>query len=470
MVRRRYKGNMILIGFMGCGKTSVGTRLSYRMKKPLVDLDKVIERQEGRSIKEIFETDGEPYFRAKETSVLQNLAYTMHHKVFSTGGGTPLRDENKKLLREIGTVVYLRATADTIYSRVKYDTTRPLLQKEDPYAEIVKLLEARKADYEACADLIIDVDGLSADEVIDKLFELTARPSYRNNEFPNTAAENRLSAYSNRLSGMGASYGSGLTATMSIPDVALENQEQTPEGASSQHAQNVADSLRAVMEQAKRDRALAAKSQEAPAEKDAEKSEQAAREQVVREQAAREQVALTQAAEATPSYIRGSVPAASASSEVKLTPKRLPKKILVINGPNLNFLGIREKSVYGNQDYQYLLDMIAKKADETGSEISVFQSNYEGGIIDRLQAAYFDGTQAVVINPGAYTHYSYAIHDALKSVFVPKVEIHISDITAREAFRRISVTAAACDKQIYGQGLDGYLQAIDYCLAALEQA
>ena len=139
-------------------------------------------------------------------------------------------------------------------------------------------------------------------------------------------------------------------------------------------------------------------------------------------------------------------------------------KILVINGPNLNFLGIREKSVYGTQDYDYLLEMIAKKGQETGSTIEVFQSNHEGAIIDRIQDAYFDGTEGLVINPGAFTHYSYAIRDALASITVPKVEIHISDITKREEFRKVSVTAPVCDKQIYGQGLDGYLQAIDFVL------
>lgn len=139
-------------------------------------------------------------------------------------------------------------------------------------------------------------------------------------------------------------------------------------------------------------------------------------------------------------------------------------KLLVINGPNINFLGIREKGIYGARDYQYLLDMIREKADGTGNEITVFQSNHEGAIIDRIQEAYFDGTQGIVINPGAYTHYSYAIRDALASITVPKVEIHISDITQREEFRKISVTAPACDRQIYGQGLPGYLQAIDYIL------
>ncbi len=139
-------------------------------------------------------------------------------------------------------------------------------------------------------------------------------------------------------------------------------------------------------------------------------------------------------------------------------------KLLVINGPNLNFLGIREKGVYGTQNYDDLLDMIAKKGKENGCAIEVFQSNHEGAIIDRIQDAYFDGTEGIIINPGAYTHYSYAIRDALASIEVTKVEIHISDITKREEFRKVSVTAPACDAQIYGHGLEGYLEAIDFCL------
>ncbi len=140
-------------------------------------------------------------------------------------------------------------------------------------------------------------------------------------------------------------------------------------------------------------------------------------------------------------------------------------KILIINGPNLNFLGIREKHIYGNQDYDYLLKMIADKGQECDCCIEVFQSNHEGAIIDRIQDAYFDGTEGIVINPGAYTHYSYAIHDALASITIPKVEIHISDITKREAFRKVSVTAPACDKQIYGHGLKGYLEAVDFLIS-----
>lgn len=140
-------------------------------------------------------------------------------------------------------------------------------------------------------------------------------------------------------------------------------------------------------------------------------------------------------------------------------------KILVINGPNLNFLGIREKGIYGTRDYKYLVDMLQNKAEETGCEIECFQSNHEGAIIDRIQEAYFDGTEGIVINPGAFTHYSYAIRDALASITVPKVEIHISDITKREEFRRVSVTKEVCDHQIYGQGLDGYLTAVDLVIA-----
>ncbi len=140
-------------------------------------------------------------------------------------------------------------------------------------------------------------------------------------------------------------------------------------------------------------------------------------------------------------------------------------KILVINGPNLNFLGIREKNIYGDRDYEYLLKMIGEYADRKGVEVSFFQSNHEGAIIDRLQQAYFDKEDGVVINPGAYTHYSYAIHDALKSLEEPvKVEVHISDIQTREDFRKVSVTAPACDHQIYGRGFEGYLDAIDYII------
>ncbi len=138
-------------------------------------------------------------------------------------------------------------------------------------------------------------------------------------------------------------------------------------------------------------------------------------------------------------------------------------KILVINGPNLNFLGIREKDIYGTENYNCLVQLLLDHGAAIGVETQVWQSNHEGAIIDKLQEAYYDEDLiGVVINPGAYTHYSYAIHDALKSVFVPKVEVHISDIQSREEFRKTSVTAPACDLQIYGHGLQGYIEAMDY--------
>lgn len=141
------------------------------------------------------------------------------------------------------------------------------------------------------------------------------------------------------------------------------------------------------------------------------------------------------------------------------------KKILVINGPNLNFLGRREAKHYGTQDYAYLVNLIEEHARELGVEAECWQSNHEGAIIDKLQEIYGDpDLVGLVINPGAYTHYSYAIHDALETVFVTKVEIHISDINAREEFRKISVTRPACDHQIAGHGLDGYLEAMDYIM------
>lgn len=136
-------------------------------------------------------------------------------------------------------------------------------------------------------------------------------------------------------------------------------------------------------------------------------------------------------------------------------------KLLIINGPNLNFLGIREKDIYGNRDYPALLRLIEKKAKELNVEAEVFQSNGEGEIIDRLQRAYEEKVDGIIINPAAYTHYSYAIRDALASLTMPKIEVHISNIHQREEFRHTSVTAPVCNGQIAGLGLDGYLIAME---------
>jgi 3-dehydroquinate dehydratase II len=144
-------------------------------------------------------------------------------------------------------------------------------------------------------------------------------------------------------------------------------------------------------------------------------------------------------------------------------------KILVINGPNLNFLGIREKGVYGTKDFNYLLNILEEKAKESGIVIEAFQSNHEGEIVDRIQKAYYDQTDAIIINPGAFTHYSYAIRDALACVTMPIIEVHISNIHQREEFRHNSVTAPVCSGQIAGLGLQGYLLAVDAILAMSEE-
>lgn len=136
-------------------------------------------------------------------------------------------------------------------------------------------------------------------------------------------------------------------------------------------------------------------------------------------------------------------------------------KILVMNGPNINFLGIREKGIYGEENYDSLCERIRRKAEELEVEVAIFQSNSEGTLIDRIQEAYGDGTDAIIINPGAYTHYSYALRDALASVQIPKIEVHISNVHQREEFRHTSVTAPVCSGQIVGLGLAGYELAME---------
>lgn len=135
-------------------------------------------------------------------------------------------------------------------------------------------------------------------------------------------------------------------------------------------------------------------------------------------------------------------------------------KVLVLNGPNLNMLGIREKNIYGNETYEDLLNLIKQTAQENGMEVEVYQSNHEGGLVDRIQQAYFDGTEGIVINPAAYTHTSVAILDALKAVNLPAVEVHLSDVSQREDFRQVSYAGKACVKTIMGKGFLGYEEAM----------
>ena len=144
-------------------------------------------------------------------------------------------------------------------------------------------------------------------------------------------------------------------------------------------------------------------------------------------------------------------------------------KFLIINGPNINMLGIREPSVYGKQDYAALKKFIWDSCKENGVDCELFQSNHEGAIVDKIQSAYgnFDG---IVINPAAYTHTSVAILDALKAVCIPAVEVHISDVSTRESFRQISYAGMACIKTYMGLGFEGYRQAIIYLKEYLEAA
>ena len=135
-------------------------------------------------------------------------------------------------------------------------------------------------------------------------------------------------------------------------------------------------------------------------------------------------------------------------------------KILVLNGPNLNMLGIRQPEIYGSTSYHDLVAMIQVEADQMGVEVSFFHSNHEGALVDAIQQAYFDKVGGIIINPGAYTHTSVALLDAVKSVMIPTVEVHISDPDTREDFRHISYIRPACVATIKGHGLPGYLEAL----------
>ena len=135
-------------------------------------------------------------------------------------------------------------------------------------------------------------------------------------------------------------------------------------------------------------------------------------------------------------------------------------KILVINGPNLNMLDIREKKIYGEKNYNQLVEYIENVAKENTVEIEIYQSNHEGNIVDKIQEAFFENFDGIVINPAAYTHTSVAILDALKSVNIPTIEVHISNINSREDFRKISYISGICQKTISGKGFEGYKEAI----------
>ena len=135
-------------------------------------------------------------------------------------------------------------------------------------------------------------------------------------------------------------------------------------------------------------------------------------------------------------------------------------RILVLNGPNMNLLGVREPQLYGGRTYEDLLDMIRAEAERLGVEVTCVQSNHEGALVDAIQQAYHDGVDGIVLNPAAYTHTSVALLDALKAVGIPAVEVHVTDPDSREDFRRVSYVRAACAATIRGHGLEGYLEAM----------
>lgn len=144
-------------------------------------------------------------------------------------------------------------------------------------------------------------------------------------------------------------------------------------------------------------------------------------------------------------------------------------KLYIINGPSLNFLGIREPEHYGNTTYQGLLDLIYTHAKELGIVVECYQSNHEGDLVDKIQEAYLQNADGIVINPGAYTHTSIALLDAVKSVGIPTVEVHISKVDEREDFRQISYIRTACQKTIIGEGIAGYLKAMDFLFELLSK-
>ncbi len=137
-------------------------------------------------------------------------------------------------------------------------------------------------------------------------------------------------------------------------------------------------------------------------------------------------------------------------------------KILVLNGPNINMLGIREPEIYGSLTYDDLVSMITKRCENKGIEVQCLQSNHEGTLVDYIQQAYFDKVDGIVINPAAYTHTSVAILDALKAVSIPTVEVHISKVDERESFRQLSYVSYYASRTIIGKGFEGYLEAIDF--------
>jgi 3-dehydroquinate dehydratase-2 len=308
------KKNIVLIGFMGCGKTTFGRKLAKRYKCEFIDTDKFIEAEQGMSVQDIFEKKGEPYFRELEKELCKKISDNIGC-VIATGGGIIKNDENMDCLGKNGVIVYLKASPEHIFRNIGHDSSRPLLQGKNKMKKIRQLMAERIPTYEKNADITINTAGQTVNRITNRIYE-------------------RLKKYN-------------------------------------------------------------------------------------------------------------------------------MKKICVIHGPNLNFTGIRERGIYGTKTLDDINKYIIEEGNRLGFEIEVFQSNYEGAIIDRLQKCYYDKVDGIVINPGAFTHYSYAIRDAIASVQIPTVEVHLSNIHQRDEFRHKSVTAPACIGQLCGFGEYGYIMAIN---------
>ena len=168
------RDNLVLTGFMGSGKTTLGLKLSYKLRRTMEDTDRLIERREGCAVSGIFAEKGEEYFRRLETAVLGELLERKQKMIIALGGGTPVRQENRELIRQLGQVVFLRVRPETVCRRLKGDPGRPLLMCGNPQERVRELLEARREAYESLADLILDVDDKSADEIAETLAEWAA--------------------------------------------------------------------------------------------------------------------------------------------------------------------------------------------------------------------------------------------------------------------------------------------------------
>mgnify|MGYP003297817998 CR=1 FL=1 len=165
------RNNYILIGYMGCGKSTIGKKMSEILNIKLVDTDAWIEERQGMTVSEIFATKGELFFRDLETGALKELLEEKETMVISVGGGLPVREENRSLLQQLGQVIYLKAQPETIYNRIKGDTTRPLLQTENPMEKIREMLGQREEKYQVVADKIVTVDDKDLSEILDEILE-----------------------------------------------------------------------------------------------------------------------------------------------------------------------------------------------------------------------------------------------------------------------------------------------------------